>query len=221
MALGGSSNAPCGMLRSEALLTSRAAHFVRYPGRSTAQPCRLPARLRALRCAAEPLPPKFFETARCHGLLRDDAPGSALADASADGHAMGPSAFETCEPEPLPCARTPRQSPPPLPPPSGDPGIASLAMSSLVARGTELLESSPTRHQVDTVECVAPIQDRHDASDIEQALPFIVYGYRRRVRVHVLLGESTVDLLQSFAPELSENLVERALPLTAIMCRCM
>ena len=48
-------------------------------------------------------------------------------------------------------------------------------------------------------------------------MPFIVYGYRRRVRVHVLLGESTVDLLQSFAPELSENLVERALPLTAII----
>jgi len=107
-------------------------------------------------------------------------------------------------------------------------------MSSLVARGTELLESSPTPHQVDTMECVAPIQDRHDASDIEQALrehardvrrtgrciglmPFIVYGYRRRVRVHVLLGESTVDLLQSFAPELSKNLVERALPLTAII----
>ena len=112
--------------------------------------------------------------------------------------------------------------------------MASPAMSSLVARGTELLESSPTRHQLDTVECVAPIQDRHDASDIEQALrehardvrrtgrciglmPFIVYGYRRRVRVHVLLGESTVDLLQSFAPELSENLVGRALPLTAII----
>ena len=112
--------------------------------------------------------------------------------------------------------------------------MASPAMSSLVARGTELLESSPTPHQVDTMECVAPIQDRHDASDIEQALrehardvrrtgrciglmPFIVYGYRRRVRVHVLLGESTVDLLQSFAPELSENLVERALPLTAMI----
>jgi hypothetical protein len=85
------------------------------------------------------------------------------------------------------------------------------------------------------VECVAAIQDRqYYASDIEQALrehardvrrtgrciglmPFIVYGYRRRVRVHVLLGESTVDLLQSFAPELSENLAERALPLTAII----
>ena len=73
MALGGSSNAACGMLRSEALLTSRAAHFVRYPGRSTAQPCRLPARLRALRCAAEPLPPKFLKqldvTACCAMML--------------------------------------------------------------------------------------------------------------------------------------------------------
>jgi hypothetical protein len=52
-------------------------------------------------------------------------------------------------------------------------------------------------------------------------MPFIVYGHRRRVRVHALLGERTVDLLQTFAPQLSENLAERAPPLTAIMCRCM
>ena len=125
MALGGSGNAACGMLRSEALLTSRAAHFVCYPGtsqtsrivtvrageyehclvlldlrratrpldRATLQVARSSARA-ALRGGATAA--QVFETARCHGLLRDDAPGSALADASADGHAMGPSAFETC-----------------------------------------------------------------------------------------------------------------------------
>jgi hypothetical protein len=125
MALAGSNTAACGTLRSEALLTSRAAHFVCYPGtsqtsrivtvrageyqhglalldlcratrpldRATLQAACVSARA-ALRSGATAA--QVFETARSHGLLRDDAPGSALADASADGHAMGPSAFETC-----------------------------------------------------------------------------------------------------------------------------
>jgi hypothetical protein len=155
------------MLRSEALLTSRPAHCVCYPGtshrsrivtvrageyehgqvllnlcrtirpldRATLQVACVSARA-ALRSGATAA--QVFETARSHGLLRDDAPGSALADASADGNAMGPFALETCETEPMPCARTPRRSPPPLPPPSEDPGMESPAMSSLVARGKNL-----------------------------------------------------------------------------------
>ena len=52
-------------------------------------------------------------------------------------------------------------------------------------------------------------------------LPFLVYAARRRARIHVLFGRTSVDIVDAFAPSLASICLDRDPPLTVVYCRCV
>ena len=52
-------------------------------------------------------------------------------------------------------------------------------------------------------------------------LPFVMYAYLRRVRVHIFFVDRTVDVVAEYAPFLRDVCAEGTPQPTAVFCRCM